>query len=565
MNKLKQKDMEENIIIADKDQHIKIGKDATDLMVSGATKLANIVKQTLGVDGKHIFLQHPAVGAPLSTKDGAQVAEWVVFRDKFENIGAEVVKFASRKCALESGDGTTTTTILAEDLIRNGVAAVNSGMKARKVVKGMDMAKEAVVEFLKVKSKSITPESPMVKKVAMVASNYDEELSSMISTAVKDHGKETVINVERSLGGETSITSQDGMTVQTSYVHEIFVNTSNNECVLENVAIIMCDYEISTVKEVGRIFSEIEGGGGAGVLDKASGKKKVGGYLFIAKEVIGEALSSLAKSKGEAGSPIAIARAPYGDDFNILIRDIAIKTGGRVVAENEGASMEQMNVDLYCGWAKKIILGRDNLVIIGGDEVKMDMGKRVASLEDLIKKADAPETKDVYKQRLARLRGSIAKLTVGAENEAALKERTDRADDARLAVRSAMEEGVMPGGGIAWIRAFDDLEKHSDSIEDSDVKRGYDIVLGALWSPIGTLLENSGFDENEVDAMQDQLHIAEDNMGYNALTGEIEDLMKSGVIDPTKVLRCAIENAVTIASQIMKTGGAMYIAGNQPR
>lgn len=542
------------------DQHIRKGKDATDKMVAGATKLADIVTTTLGPDGKNVFLEHPN-GTPLSTKDGAIVSHWVHLDDRFENMGARIVRFAGEKTAAEAGDATTTTTILAESFARNGVAAINNGANARNLIEGMVMAKDDIVKSLLKKAKPITSKSPMINKVAMVSSNYDKQLSSMITKVVKDAGKDVVVNIERSLGGLTEMDYQKGFTVPSSYAHPVFVNTPHNECILENVAIIICDYEVSKIKEVGHIFATIEGTNrqpGPGALLRSDGtRKKVDSYLFIAKEVQGEAMSSLAKSKTENNAPIGIAKAPTGDDFNEIIRDIALFTGGTVIAENEGMNMESMSIHVDCGWAEKIILSRDQLSIIDGQSNEIEVGNRLARLSNSEKEHKGTKAADVFKERAARLTGVVARMTVSGENEAMLNERADRAEDAVHAVRSAMEEGVVPGGGVSWIRAYNDME--IKRVKNKDISMGHRIIMDACFLPINALLNNSGYDTEKKSAIIEEISASENGSGYNLLTGEMEDLMKTGIVDPVKVLRCAIENACTVATQIMRTGAAMHM------
>ncbi len=545
------------------EEHIKIGKEATDKMVAGAVKLSEIVSTTLGADGKSCLFELPSVGLPLSTKDGKNLSALVNFRDRFENAGASVVKFAANKSATEAGDGTTTVIALSANLIEKGMALINKGAKSRMVIKGMKIAKDEIKKILIEKSVNITHDSDRIKKVALVSSNYDEQISEMISSAIKQYGENTVINVEKSLGGETSITMQDGMTIQTSFVHEVFVNNTHNECLLENVAIIICDYDITSIKEVGSIFSKIEGQGSTGTLNKNGTRRKVGGYLFIGKDYAGEALSSLAKSKAENNAPIAIAKAPVGDDFGILIRDIAIKTGGKVISESEGVVMENIDVDNYLGWAEKIILSKDNLVIIGGDSDADLYNKRLDSLTDLEEKEDNENNKNVYAQRKARLKGSVAKLTIGGDNDAIVKARADSADDARMAVKSAMEEGILPGGGISWLESLNG--ETSVQKESGDVQLGMQLLREALLIPIEILLTNSGFTEEERNKMVVDILASSNGVGYNAISDKIEDLMEVGIVDPTKVLRCALENSVTVAAQFMETGSALYVIANQPR
>jgi chaperonin GroEL len=540
------------------DEHIVEGQDAINQMVEGASKLAKIVSSTLGPDGKVVFMEHPS-GIPLSTKDGATVASWFQLENKIQNMGATVVKFAANKTAAEAGDATTTTTILAEEFIHRGTAAVADGANARKVIKGMNMAKEEIVKKLTKKSKAITAKSPMVKSIAMVSSNFDEELATLISTVVKSAGKGAVINIDKNIGGETKMEYQRGMTVMSRYAHPAFVNTSHNEVILDNVLIILCDYEVSKIKEIGHIFGTIEGSDrmpGPGAIMRPGIRKKVDSYLFIAKDVQGEALSSLVKSKVERGSKVAIATAPYGDDFDELIRDLALFTGGKVVAENEGSNMENMNVFNDSGWASRIILTRDNLTIIDGMSDETELENRKARLNNSMEDHKGTKTAEVYRERIARLEASVAKLTIGGENEANMTERADRAEDAVHAVRSAMEEGVVPGGGVSWLRV---MEHSTDKKLSEDERKGYSIVVNAMMKPIYTILENSGYDDDEASAIVHDIIHSENGVGFNILSGKQEDLMKSGIIDPVKVLRCAIENAVMVATQIMTTGSAMHM------
>jgi chaperonin GroEL len=545
--------------------HLVLGNEATKKMAEGVSKLSSVVGSTLGPDGKHVFMEHPTAGIPLSTKDGATAANWIKLDDKFENMGANIIKFAADKTAREAGDATTTTTIIADTLVQLGVKAIEDNVNVREFCKGMELGSEEVIKHLKKHSKSITNKSPMVKKVAMVSSNYDEEMSDLISGVVKKAGKGAVINIEKSLGGETEIEYIEGMILNSTYAHPIFTNNNHNEAVLENVAIIMCDYEISKIAEVGHIFQTLEGDerrpGPRALMRKDGTRKKVGGYLFIAKDVQGEALSSLAKSKGENNAPISIAKAPTGDDFNEIIRDIALFTGGKVVAENEGATMEQMDVHNHIGWAEKIVLGSDRLVIVGGDGKDQDITDRLDKLDNMEMKAKNEAHKNMYRQRAARLTGQIAKLIVGGENDADIKERADRAEDAVHAVRSAMEEGIVVGGGVSWVRAFKQIEDLQSP--NQSIGLGIDAIRAALVTPLSRLLSNSGLDGEESDNIVIEIMGSDNGLGFNALTGEVEDLMNQGIVDPIKVLRCAISNAVTVTSQILNTGAALYFSDDR--
>lgn len=545
------------------DKHIAFEKEATDKMIKGVLKLSRVVGKTLGADGKIIFFEHPFAKIPVTSKDGATVASWIELEDRFENMGAGMVKYAANKTMIEAGDGTTTTTIIGSYLIEKGMEAINGGAKSRHIHKGMELGAKIFTDYIKEKSKQITPKDKLVKKVAMVSSNYDEEISDMITHAVSRIGKGAVINVHKHLGGITKLDLVEGMTVQSGYTHPVFVNNNHNECVLENVAIIICDYEITKMSEIVNIFKSIELNAGTekpkGITREPNDLKshrRVDSYLFIARDVQGEALSSLAKSKVEGNSPIAIARPPGGDNFDDLIRDIAIFTGGKVIAENEGYSLENMNAHSDCGWAKKITLSIDSLSITEGEAKQDEFIERVNVLNNDIQNADNPQKKKLYEQRLARLSSSVAKLTVGGDNDAMIQERADLADDAHHAVRSAMKEGIIVGGGISYLKASVLLENPKEVPEN--LKEGFEIMRKALYVPLETILDNSGFTSDEKDQMVSDIYASKGDKGYNALTDSLTDLFKDGIVDPVKVLRCAVENAVGVTGQILNAGAALY-------
>lgn len=553
-------------------EHIRVGDDATKKMVKGVSTLAKIVGSTLGADGKHIFVEHPSAKIPISTKDGATVATWIELEDKFENIGAGMVKYAANKTAIDAGDGTTTTTIMADRLIQLGMEAAGGGMKVRNIVKGIEEGRDEAIKFLEGKKKAIEHDGKMVKKVAMVSSNYDEEISDMITEAIKKIGKNAVINVEKNLAGKTEIEYVEGVTLMSGFAHPVFVNTNHNECILKNVCIIMCDTEITKLEEIAHIFKLIEANAGIGKpmgitrkKGSAESHKPVESFLFIARDVQGEALSSLAKTKAEDNGPVAIAKAPFGDDFNILMRDLAIATGGTLIAENEGKSMVKMNPHTEAGWCEKIILGVDKLTIIGAEPDKDILAKRLDQLESAENKAAETQEKNLYRQRAARLSGKVAKLIVGGDNDAHIGERKDRADDAAQAVRSALEEGIVTGGGVSLVHAAEKLDHipRGDSDAGQEVSRGIDIMHTALSMVFYQIAMNSGFDKEEHMAMRDKVvKGVKTNQGYNALTEQFEDLYKQGIIDPFKVLRCAIENSTKVATQLLNTGAAMYFLPN---
>lgn len=537
------------------DKHIKINKEATDLLVEGAVALAEIVGQTLGADGKHVFVEHPTVGIPVSTKDGVTVATWVRFEDRFKNMGAGIVKYAAKKTAMEAGDGTTTCTLLSAYLIKEGMKKVDLGANARELSKGMKMASEAIVKELESVAQTIDNTDDLVHRVAMVSSNHDKEMADLVTEVIQKIGKDGVINIVKTVGQKTKLDYVEGMLVNTTWSHYDFVNTDRNECELENVAIIICDYDVSKAEEVGRIIEIIAthySGGISRDKDDAQGSfRKVDSYLFIARSVIGGALASLAKSKIEGGLKVCAVKAPYGDDFRSILDDIAVVTGGHVVAEESGFSIDRMNPHVECGWAKSVRVTTDGMIIVGADGSDENIAKRTVKIKDLSEKENNVTLKERFQERAARINSQVARLHISGENEAAMNERADRADDTRRAVKSALEEGITVGGGVAYLNAM--------KVLDGMDMLGVELVRQALFVPIKTMLGNSGLTSDQINDLIGDIRISSnEHIGYNSLTTELEDLMKSGIIDPVKVLRCAIENSITVTDQILNTGAALY-------
>lgn len=536
-------------------------------MISGISKLADVVGSTLGPDGKHVFAEHPMAKIPISTKDGVSVATWVAFEDRFENMGAGIVRFAASQTAVEAGDGTTTTTLLSDYLIQKGVNAINNGTNARKLCSGMKKAADAAIDDIKSKAKTIENTNDLVEQVAMVSSNHDEELAKTIADVVKKIGKDGVINIQKAVGAEFGLTYMEGMFVDTTYAIPEFINTNRNEVELKNVAIVICDYDISSVKEVGKVIHAIEmhsnsrglSGGISRDPNNIDGSfKKVDGILFMARNMDGEALASLAKTKVERDRPYAVAKAPFGGDMKDVMQDIASFTGGKVISEDAGKSMQEASPHEYCGWAKNVKIMRDGMVIIGGDGSKKSVESRINSIQTEADAENKNNRKERLLERIARIKNQVAKLQIGGDNEAKMQERADRADDTKRAVKSALEEGVVVGGGISLLRAKKAVEKAIAKM-DKEEEIGARIFMDSLNTPIRRMMFNSGVGDEEYGAIIGQIiNSKNDNVGYNAIRREVTDLMKDGIIDPVKVLRCSIKNSTGIAEQLLNTGAALY-------
>ncbi len=508
--------------------------DARERLKKGVDALANAVKVTLGPKGRNVVIEKK-FGAPAVTKDGVTVAKEIELEDPFENMGAQMVKEVASKTSDVAGDGTTTATVLAQALITAGLKNVAAGANPMDLKRGMDKAVKDVVKYLAGLSEVVGDDNNKIKQVASISANNDEEIGGLIAEAMAKVSKEGVITVEEAKGTDTYVDVVEGMQFDRGYLSPYFVtNTEKMEAELEGAFILIYDKKISSMKDL------------LPVLEKTA--QTGAPLLIIAEDVEGEALATLVVNKIRGTLRIAAVKAPgFGDRRKAMLEDIAILTGGTVVSEERGYKLE--NADLsYLGRAEKVVINKDNTTIINGQGAQDDIKARVAQIKAEIENSTSDYDKEKLQERLAKLAGGVAVLYVGAATEVEMKEKKDRVDDALHATRAAVEEGIVPGGGVAFIRAIDALG--SVDTANADEQTGVDIVRRALEEPLRQISHNAGVEGSIV---VQRVKEGKADFGYNARTETYENLKEAGVIDPTKVARVAIENAASIASMVLTT------------
>ncbi len=506
---------------------------ARDRIKKGVDKLANAVKVTLGPKGRNVILDKK-FGAPTVTKDGVSVAKEIELKDAIENMGAQLVKEVASKTADAAGDGTTTATVLAQSIYAHGIKNVAAGANPMDLKRGIDKAVEAVVENLRKQSKNIKG-SNEITQVATISSNNDEEIGKMIATAMDKVGKDGVITVEEAKGTETEVKTVEGMQFDRGYLSPYFVtNTEKMEADLDNPFILIYDKKISSMKELLPILEATA----------QTGKP----LLIIAEEVEGEALATLVVNKIRGALRVAAVKAPgFGDRRKAMLEDIAILTGGRVISEETGMKLEDAKLDSL-GRAEKINIDKDNTTIVNGAGKKSEITGRVNQIKAQIETTTSDYDREKLQERLAKLSGGVAILYIGAATEVEMKEKKDRVDDALHATRAAVQEGIIPGGGVAYIRAIEALKSLTGDNEDQAT--GVNIVRLALESPLRTIAENAG---QEGSVVVNKVRDGKKDFGYNARDNKYEDFFAAGIIDPTKVSRLALENAASIAGLLLTT------------
>jgi chaperonin GroEL len=515
-------------------KEISFNSDARASLKKGIDALANAVKVTLGPKGRNVVIQK-SFGAPSITKDGVTVAKEIELEHPIENMGAQMVKEVASRTADAAGDGTTTATVLAQALVGAGMKYVAAGANPMDLKRGIDKAVEAVIGNLKSQSEAIGSDFKKIQQVAAISANNDEEIGSLIADAMKRVTKDGVITVEEARGTETYVDEVVGMQFDRGYLSPYFVtNTENMTTEYENPYILIHDKKISNVTEIVPILEKVA----------QSGRP----LLIIAEDVDSQALGVLVVNRLRGGLKIVAVKAPgFGDRRKAMLEDIAILTGGTVISEEKGYKLENASVaDL--GACEKITVDKDNTTIVNGKGKKADINARVSQIKQQIEVTTSDYDKEKLQERLAKLAGGVAVLYVGAATEVEMKEKKDRVDDALHATRAAVEEGIVAGGGVALIRAISALDKVKTANEDEVL--GVQIVKKALESPLRAIAENAGVDGSVV--LQEVMK-AKGDKGYNARTGEYEDLKKAGVIDPTKVTRVAISNAGSIAGMVLTT------------
>uniref|UniRef100_A0A7C4XIZ8 Chaperonin GroEL n=1 Tax=candidate division WOR-3 bacterium TaxID=2052148 RepID=A0A7C4XIZ8_UNCW3 len=511
---------------------IKFDEEARRSILKGVQILSNAVKVTLGPKGRNVILEKK-FGAPTITKDGVTVAKEIDLEDKFENVGAQMVKEVASKTSDVAGDGTTTATILAEAIYREGLKTVTAGANAMEVKKGIDKAVETVVEALKKLSTPVKGRTEIFQ-VATISANNDETIGNRIADAMEKVGKDGVITVEEAKGMETTVDVVEGMQFDRGYLSPYFItNPDRMECVLEDAYILLYEKKISAMKDL------------LPILEKVAQKGRP--ILIVAEEVEGEALATLVVNKIRGTLQCCAVKAPgYGDRRRAMLEDIAILTGGKLISEDIGIKLENVQIsDL--GQAKRIVIDKENTTIVEGAGKKSDIQARITQIKNEIQETKSDYDKEKLQERLAKLAGGVAVLNVGAATEVEMKEKKARVEDALHATRAAVEEGIVPGGGVAYIRCLPELEKLR---LPGDQQIGVDIVKKALEEPARQLAINAG---KEGSVIVDQIKKEKTNVGFNVMTEKFEDMVEAGIIDPTKVVRTALQNAASIAALLVTT------------
>ncbi len=509
--------------------------DARSRMKRGVDTLANAVKVTLGPKGRNVVLGKK-FGTPSITKDGVSVAKEIELDDPIENMGAQMVKQVASKTADIAGDGTTTATVLAQALVNDGLKNVAAGANPMDLKRGMDKALKAVVEHLRSQSVTVDTSNKKVQQVATISANNDETIGKLIAEAFVKVGNEGVITVEEAKGTETTVEVVEGMQFDRGYISPYFVtNTEKMQAELQQPYILICDKKLSVMKDL------------VGVLEKTAQSGRP--LLIIAEDIEGEALATLVVNKIRGVLKIAAVKAPgFGDRRKEMLQDIAVLTNATVISEEQGYKLE--NTDLsFLGTASSVVIDKDNTTIIGGQGDKKAIEARISQIKAQIENTTSDYDREKLKERLAKLSGGVAVLYVGAATEVEMKEKKDRVDDALHATRAAVEEGIIPGGGVAFIRSQEKLSTLQG--DNMDETTGIAIVRRALEEPLRQIVRNGGIDEGSV--VVQKVREGKNDYGFNARTEVYEPLLEAGVIDPTKVARIAIENAVSIAGMVLTT------------
>jgi chaperonin GroEL len=536
---------------------IKFDIEARDGLKRGVDALANAVKVTLGPKGRNVIISK-SFGGPTVTKDGVTVAKEVELKDPLENMGAQMVKEVASKTNDLAGDGTTTATVLAQAIVKEGLKNVAAGANPMDLKRGIDKAVEAIVVDLGKQAQVVGSDSEKIKQIASISANNDEVIGELIATAFGKVGKEGVITVEEAKGTDTYVDVVEGMQFDRGYLSPYFVtNPEKMEVELERPYILLYDKKVSSLKELLPVLEPVA----------QSGKP----LLIIAEDVDGEALSTLVVNKLRGALKIAAVKAPgFGDRRKAMLEDIAILTGGTVIAEESGYTLENATLEML-GTAEKVTIDKDNTTIVNGAGDADLIKNRVNQIKGQMETTTSDYDKEKLQERLAKLAGGVAVLYVGAASEVEMKEKKDRVDDALHATRAAVEEGIVAGGGVALLRAKNVLANLKS--ENADEATGIQIVSRAVESPLRTIVENAGLEGSVVVAKVTE---GKGNYGYNAKTDEYVDMLKAGIIDPKKVTRVALENAASVAGMILTTecalveikeensGGGMPMGGGMP-
>ena len=515
-------------------KEIKFNIDARDELKKGVDALANAVKVTLGPKGRNVIIEKK-FGAPHITKDGVSVAKEIELEDSFQNMGAQLVKEVASKTGDDAGDGTTTATVLAQSIVNVGLKNVTAGANPMDLKRGIDKAVAKVVESIKAQSEEVGDDFEKIESVARISANNDSEIGQLIAEAMKKVKKEGVITVEEAKGTDTTVEIVEGMQFDRGYISPYFVtNTEKMECEMENPYILIFDKKISSLKEMLPILEATA----------QSGRP----LLIIAEDVDSEALATLVVNRLRGSLKICAVKAPgFGDRRKEMLEDIAVLTGGVVISEEKGLKLDGATIDML-GRAEKVTVDKENTTIVNGLGNKDAIASRVAQIKAQIEKTTSDYDREKLQERLAKLAGGVAVLYIGAASEVEMKEKKDRVDDALSATRAAIAEGIVPGGGVAYIRAIPSLEGMKG--DNDDETTGIEIVKRAIEEPLRQIVDNAGV---EGAVVVQKVKDGKGDFGYNARTNTYENFFAAGVIDPAKVTRVALENAASIAGMFLTT------------
>ncbi len=515
-------------------KEVKFGQDARERMLHGVDVLANAVRVTLGPKGRNVVLEK-SFGAPRITKDGVTVAKEIELDDKFENMGAQMVREVASKTSDTAGDGTTTATVLAQAIVKEGAKSVAAGANPMDLKRGIDLAVSAVIAELSAKAKKVTS-SEEIAQVGTISANGDQEIGAMIAKAMQKVGNDGVITVEEAKAFETELDVVEGMQFDRGYISPYFITDADKMRVeLENPYILINEKKLSNLQSILPLLESVV----------QSGKP----LLVIAEDVEGEALATLVVNKLRGGLKVAAVKAPgFGDRRKAMLQDIAVLTAGQVISEDLGIKLENVTLDML-GRAKKVVITKDDTTIVDGAGKKADIEARVAQIRQQIEDTTSDYDREKLQERLAKLSGGVAVIKVGGVTEMEVKEKKDRVDDALNATRAAVEEGILPGGGVALIRSQKVLDKLNTANDDQKV--GVNIVRRALQTPARQIAENAGEDGAVV--VGKIIDKDDYSFGFNAATGEYGNLVKQGVIDPAKVVRTALQDAGSVAGLLITT------------
>ncbi len=517
---------------------IEFSSDARSSLKSGVDKLANAVKVTLGPKGRNVILDKK-FGAPTVTKDGVSVAKEIELEDPIENMGAQMVREVASKTSDVAGDGTTTATVLAQAIFREGLKNVTAGANPMDLKRGVDLAVTKVIDYLKSISKEVGGRDE-IAQVGSISANNDKTIGNLIADAMEKVGKDGVITVEESKSAETSLDVVEGMQFDRGYLSPYFVtNSESMEATLDDPYILIHDKKISAMKDLLPVLEKIA----------QSGRS----LLIIAEDLEGEALATLVVNKLRGTLKVCAVKAPgFGDRRKAMLEDIAVLTNGTVISEERGFKLENATLD-YLGKAKKVTIDKDNTTIVEGAGKSDDIKKRINEIRSQIEKTTSDYDKEKLQERLAKLSGGVAVLKIGAATEIEMKEKKARVEDALHATRAAVEEGIIPGGGVSLVRAIASLEKLQGENEDQNT--GIKIIQKSLEEPLKQIVANAGL---EGAVVLNKVMEGKADFGFNAATEKYENLIKAGVIDPTKVARTALENAASVASLLLTTEAVVY-------